>query len=57
MSDDKIKSAIKEATRFVNQATALLQVSQERGMHPKESGAARRSSLDLTRSLAAMRKP
>lgn len=63
MQHDKIKAAILEATRFVNKATLLLQTEKmfnpEHGCQrsPRESGAARRASLDLTRALADMRRP
>jgi len=57
MTNGNIKIAILEATRFITKATELLQTRErERGLNPRESGAARRASMDLTRSLAAMRK-
>lgn len=65
MNIENIKKAKQEALRFVERADALL---QERKKYdegekkycfnaPKESGAVRRASLDLTRALAEMRKP
>lgn len=62
MQRDKVKAAILEATRFIGKATELLQLVENSRhehiwYHPKESGATRRASLDLTRALAEMRRP
>lgn len=63
MTNDNIKAAIKEATRFVKLATELLRFQQSdekaqwHSTYPKQSGATRRASMDLTRALAEMRKP
>lgn len=63
MQHDKIKAAIMEATRFISKATEFLKAeeitskSEWGGCNPKQSGAARRASLDLTRALADMRRP
>lgn len=62
MQRNKVKAAIMEATRFIGKATELLRMHESPTVHrsgtfPRESGATRRASLDLTRSLAEMRKP
>jgi hypothetical protein len=66
MQIEQIKIAIKEAERFIKLGNELIKaknISRTYGEHtfynsaPKESGALRRSSLDLTRQLAKMRKP
>lgn len=63
MDSKKVKAAILEATRFIGKATELLKAEEEAkaafgssGLNPKESGATRRASMDLTRSLADMRR-
>lgn len=62
MQRDKVKAAILEATRFIGKATELMKAlesdeAKEYGITcPKESGATRRASMDLTRSLANMRR-
>lgn len=54
----KIKEAKKEALRFIERVDALIKANAENPWtNPKEHGAVRRSSMDLTRSLAEMRKP
>jgi len=61
-----IKKAVAEARRFLSAVDALDKAAPERfakdrhhipldGL-PKESGAVRRASMDLTRALAEMRK-
>lgn len=65
MKTDNIRAAVAEARRFIQKAEAFeAQVSAYlRGgsrhyfSAPKESGAVRRASMDLTRALAEMRKP
>lgn len=66
MTPQNIRIAICEAKRFIQVAEALLartaadkdSAYRTYPMHgSKESGATRRASLDLTRSLAEMRKP
>lgn len=65
MSEDRIKIAEAEAKRFLSRVTAWRKVQRTEtyplGTYtpatPRESGALRRASLDLTRALAAMRKP
>lgn len=62
---DNIRSAVAEARRFIQKAEAFEAQYSEylRGTRiyhfnaPKESGAMRRASMDLTRALAQMRKP
>jgi len=61
----KLKIAIAEAERFIARAKALPEpqpyVMQGRTYlnhnFPKEQGAIRRASMDLTRALADLRKP
>lgn len=67
MKESEIKMAIHEARRFVDLAENMLRSikdsKREYNGHtyysscPRESGACRRASLDLTRQLAKMRKP
>ncbi len=54
MTDVKVKRALAEAYKFIKLAEALL-FQPEGWPRSKQSGAARRSSMDLTRALAAMR--
>jgi hypothetical protein len=57
----EIETAIAEAERFIVKAhNAINAIFASQGCAwrcPKETGAVRRSSLDLTRALADMRKP
>lgn len=59
MSPDKIKSAVADAKRFIERAEVFDAATKHPGGYatPKESGALRRASMDLTRSLADMRRP
>lgn len=58
MQPDKIKEAISEARRFLKKAENYERVMKiNEWSNPKEAGAMRRASLDLTRALADMRKP
>jgi len=59
MKTSKIQEARKEALRFADLATKLLRQSdiETKLYGSADSGALRRSSLDLTRKLAEMRKP
>lgn len=60
MKTEAIKAAVAEAKRFITRAETLLNTEDQRMYgygSPKESGACRRASLDLTRALAEMRKP
>lgn len=56
--DDRLKVAVKEAETFIEKANALL--SRRKDLiftyTPRESGACRRASMDLTRALADYRK-
>lgn len=71
MTRDDVEAAVEEAERFVRRANALLKTKVptyqsatatykdcpwDGGGSPKESGAVRRASLDLTRALAHMRR-
>jgi len=60
----KLATAVAEAERFIERAKAIQAYrSHSHGTDayydagPKETGAARRASLDLTRALADLRKP
>lgn len=58
MKSENIVEAIEEAERFITRAKKLLAKRAGKSYvwsNPKESGAVRRSSMDLTRSLANMR--
>lgn len=60
MTLDKVRTAEAEARRFLERAKAWR--AAQGTPHgctstPKESGALRRASLDLTRALAEMRRP
>lgn len=65
MSPENIKRAEDEAKRFlatVKAWRAATTIEKHHGYEfasyaPRESGAMRRASLDLTRALASMRKP
>ena len=61
MTKLEVKQAIEEAERFILRAKALLKsqasITWEDIGSSKESGAVRRASMDLTRSLADLRKP
>lgn len=58
MNQIKLKQAVKEAKRFLKRAKVLRKAVEESTYpFPKEQGAVRRSSMDLTRSLAELRAP
>ena len=65
MDRKKLEIAVSEAKRFIERASALPEpVPYEVNGHtfinnnfPRESGAIRRSSMDLTRALADLRRP
>jgi hypothetical protein len=61
MNSDKLNEACCEAQRFLRRVAELIEAEGERSNYhyscPKQSGAARRASLDLTRALAELRKP
>lgn len=63
MNDAKIKKALFEAHRFIDAVKALnVEMAKPKSSfyfssYPKESGAIKRASMDLTRALADMRKP
>lgn len=63
MTDDKIRAAIKESQRFIVAAVKALKRHKSeknygyKASSTKEDAACRRSSMDLTRALAEMRKP
>jgi len=58
MNRDKLAVAVAEAKRFIERAKALPPTTP--GIYdynPKEQGAIRRASMDLTRALADLRRP
>lgn len=66
MKTEEIKKAVEEAKRFINAAERCIEARKKTYKSgdyeftlnaPKESGACRRASLDLTRQLAEMRRP
>lgn len=67
MRKEEIKLAVKEAKRFIKAAELCLEARKPYRVDgvdfefhetaPKQSGALRRASMDLTRQLAEMRKP
>jgi len=59
MNEEKLNAAIREAREFLRRARTLKEVDNEvKCMWAcKESGAVRRQSMELTRSLAELRKP
>lgn len=60
MKIENIKAAIKEAQRFIDIANELLEAEDKNPQSwiclPKQSGATKRSSMDLTRTLSKMRQ-
>ncbi len=56
MNRQTLTAAVKEAERFIVSARKSLAASVEYS-NPKENGAVKRASMDLTRALAEMRKP
>lgn len=57
MNDHTLDEAIVEAHRFIKAAKALRAANKLSGyFNPRESGAARRASMDLTRKLADLRQ-
>jgi hypothetical protein len=62
MQSDAIDYAVAEAERFLRKAQLVIRKPREKNYRPdpegpKETGALRRASMDLTRALAEMRKP
>lgn len=58
MDRTKITAAVQEARRFLDRADTLLAATDENSRswnNPKERGALRRASMDLTRALADLR--
>ncbi len=62
MNIPDIDAAVAEARRFIERAETLMAAMQKTAPrayisdHPRESGAVRRASMDLTRALAEMRR-
>jgi hypothetical protein len=67
MTQTQLQNTIVEADRFLARAKALIKYLRDEEVYsgrkpihtysyPKESGAVKRASLDLTRSLAELRK-
>lgn len=58
MNKETLNTASIEAQRFLRAVEALKKAqSTNQYSNPKESGAVRRASMDLTRALADMRTP
>lgn len=57
MNRDKLKVAVEEAERFLQRVKALPEPYTDVSYFPKEQGAIKRSSMDLTRALADLRRP
>lgn len=70
MDREKLKTAIAEAERFLKRAKAIKPPERvpadwkkdgstflDESIPPKESGAVKRASMDLTRALADLRRP
>jgi hypothetical protein len=58
MNAEKLATAMAEALRFIAKAEVVDKISRNDGYIAggKESGAARRASMDLTRALADLRR-
>lgn len=62
MNRESLRTARLEAQRFIEKADQLEALMQSQindtysSLNPKESGAVKRASMDLTRALAEMRK-
>ncbi len=62
MNIPDIDAAVAEARRFIERAETLMAAMQKSAPrayisdHPRESGAVKRASMDLTRALAEMRR-
>lgn len=58
MKTESIDKAIAEAKRFIEKASELKKVAVGKTgyLYPKESGAVKRASMDLTRTLADLRQ-
>ena len=61
MNPKTVNKAVEEAQRFLDAAEAWKKAEADKVKSyfavPKESGACRRASMDLTRALAELRKP
>ena len=61
MTPAQINNAVRQCYAFLtavdNLTKARTESKCEHYTHPKESGALRRTSMDLTRALAEMRRP
>lgn len=59
MNQQTLETAIYEAERFLKKAHAANKQMNKYGFceSPKEAGAVKRASMDLTRALADMRRP
>jgi hypothetical protein len=57
MTLDKIVQAVVEANKFIRRAEAVMKLEDnEPYSSPRETGALRRQSMELTRALADLRK-
>lgn len=60
MTNDELIASMEEASRFIQKAQALIDARAGFAhyyCYPKEQGAVKRASMDLTRALAELRKP
>jgi hypothetical protein len=62
MNTDELLETIREAERFILKSRELISARSKRSQYrgenlPKEQGAVKRASMDLTRALAELRKP
>lgn len=57
MNERTVQAAMTEAQRFIDRANEYMACDRDhQWMYPRQSGALRRASMDLTRSLADMRR-
>ncbi len=59
MTEEDLKEAVKHAKEFLKRAAKVSYVPGKWGVatQPKERGAVKRASMDLTRALADLRHP
>lgn len=58
MNDAKLNAVEAEMKRFAERITAFRKAQRKHEwQNPRESGAVRRASMDLTRALADLRRP
>lgn len=57
MNRDRLRVAVEEAERFLQRVNDLPTPHTGYEFYPKEQGAIKRASMDLTRALADLRRP